>query len=104
MPLETVVPTCSNCGTELNKIKGKFGMFWGCPNFKECKFKGFSANKERPKDKPETRITETPTRDQILLEEIQAISKRFDDMNEGITKGFKAIKEMLVILQSKNDR
>ena len=99
--LEEIIPTCSNCGTELNKIEGKFGPFWGCKNFKECKFKGFSANKERPKDKPEVRTT--PTRDQILLEEIQALGHRFDDMNEGITKGFKAIKEMLVILQSKNE-
>lgn len=95
MTPEEVIPLCSNCGTELIKIKGKFGPFWGCKNFKECGFKGFSAKGEQPKIKPEI-IRESTTRDQVLLEEIQGL-------REEMIRKFEATRQMLVILDKKID-
>ena len=94
MPLQEIQPLCSNCQTPLNKIKGKFGTFWGCPNYQECKFKGFSADKEQPKIKPEVRMPETPTRDQVIMEELQGL-------REEMIQKFGALKDMLVIISNK---
>jgi len=31
---------CPNCGSELKLRDGKWGKFWGCPNYASCGFKG----------------------------------------------------------------
>lgn len=30
-------PTCPNCGKEMTLKRGKFGKFWGCSDYPECK-------------------------------------------------------------------
>lgn len=101
MPPEEIVPICSNCQTPLNKIKGKFGEFWGCPNYKECGFKGFSADKPRPKDKPEVRIPETTTGTQIIMDEIHALNKKFEDFEAGFADKMGNLKKILIIINGK---
>ena len=37
--LENVKHSCPECYGQLKQIKGKFGVFWSCNNYKEgCKF------------------------------------------------------------------
>ena len=31
---------CPQCSSPLALRKGPYGEFWGCPNYKECGFKG----------------------------------------------------------------
>lgn len=31
---------CPNCGNQLRIMKGKYGQFWGCPQYQTCGFKG----------------------------------------------------------------
>ena len=32
------MPVCPECGKPLAKKTGKFGEFWGCSGFPECKY------------------------------------------------------------------
>jgi len=98
---EEIQPLCSNCQTPLNKIKGKYGTFWGCPNYLKCGFKGFSAKEKQPDSKPEVRLPTVPTRDIILLEEIQALSKRFDDFEAGFAEKMANLKKILIVIDGK---
>jgi hypothetical protein len=33
----SIVPSCPLCGDLMKKRSGKFGEFWGCVNFPDCK-------------------------------------------------------------------
>lgn len=41
------VHACPSCGSNLRKIKGKDGFFWGCSGYPECK-KTFKNGRDRP--------------------------------------------------------
>ena len=104
MTPEEIQPLCSNCQTPLNKIKGKYGEFWGCSNYLECGFKGYKVKGQQPEPKPEVRRPETSTKDQILLEEIQAISTRLDNFEAGFAEKMANLKKILILIDQKLDK
>ncbi|MCR5323068.1 MAG: topoisomerase DNA-binding C4 zinc finger domain-containing protein [Lachnospiraceae bacterium] len=43
------VKVCPKCGNVLRKKSGKFGEFWGCMSFPDCRYtKNISSNKIWP--------------------------------------------------------
>lgn len=37
-PLPQTTPRCPHCGVAMRKRHGRFGFFWGCPNYPRCPF------------------------------------------------------------------
>ena len=74
----TVIPTCPNCQAELQQKKGPYGIFYGCPNYRECKFKGQPVTGEI-KFKPEPYNSPAVDPHQVLLERVE---KGFKELNE----------------------
>lgn len=80
---QEVIPICPKCGEQLQKRKGKYGIFWGCPNYRQCGFKGMPLRGEI-KEKPEVLRSEQPNPMLLILEEIQAFRKETNDKLEAI--------------------
>jgi len=80
--MQHIIPTCPNCQTELQQKKGKYGMFWGCPNWADCGFKGYPIKGDRPKDRPYRQEPQNNPQ-LIVLEELQA---GFKETNERLDK------------------
>jgi len=87
--MEEIIPFCPNCGKELKKIKGKWGMFWSCSNWKQCGFKGKSIKGEINPDM----VKSENNGNQIVMEELA-----------NITKGLREIWKLLDIINAKIDK
>ena len=87
MTQEEIIPICPICQSQLEKKEGKYGQFWGCPNFREC---GFRGQKIKGQPKPDLIKPQTSSRDMILLDKL-----------ENIEKGMREIWKMLLIIKDK---
>lgn len=108
MTPEIVIPLCPNCQTELVKKTKDGKTYYACPNWKPfnkgCKGYFWSADKKQPDPKPEVRRPEAPTRDTILMEEIQALNKKFEDFEAGFADKMANLKKILVIIEKKIEK
>lgn len=100
---DTIPTQCPYCQSSIRYIKagvskrtGKpYNEFWACEN-RDCKFTW------HPNKKPQPRRPEQPTRDQIIMAELQGLNERLDAIEtnwaeklEGIRKAFKEVLEKL---------
>lgn len=80
------IRSCPNCESPLRTVKGRFGDFWGCSNYPECKFTEKIATTSAPQAK---NTTETPTKGlsvgqilALILENTQDSKKTSEDTKE----------------------
>lgn len=106
MTPEIVIPLCPNCQTELVKKTKDEKTYYACPNWKPfnkgCKGYFWSADKPRPKEKPEV-IRETSTKDQILIATLDGINERLDAMEKGFADKMANLKKILILIEQKID-
>ncbi len=80
---------CNKCGKEMTKRKGKYGEFWGCTGYPECKnteqvvekgpFKPMSHKPEPNQGKKQTRTDNQIAEDSVVLKNVKDLIKKCEE-------------------------
>jgi len=88
-------PACESAEVEDNSFTDKKGKRWESVKCESCRTKWIKSQGFGGVSKKEN------TRDQILMSEIQALSKKFEDFEAGFADKMANLKKILIIISDK---
>ena len=66
---------CPNCDSPLKVLKGPYGEFYGCPNFKSCGFKGSRIDGATPKKEDNFKLQKVVSGNEEVMTAIRELYK-----------------------------
>ena len=75
------IKNCPKCGAELLPRKGPYGDFWGCPNYRDCGFKGVKQQSYEPSSQGFKQVMNNDQHKEIM-EMLRIIYEAIQERNE----------------------